>query len=130
MVASTWRSGAAMADGLGDLPTHWLAPIGTAIGAAGLWLANKAIGKAAVQTALNSGFSSILAEYRQTNAALVLQLRTERAEHEAERDELKGEIRGLQQSLDSLQNYLRKHDIQVPNPTPVGRRLAPPDDPV
>lgn len=78
--------------------------IGAAIGAFGLWLANRMLGKAAFQSAINTGFSELLK-------------RTEEM-HEAERRGwretelgLRGEIVNLRQTISSLTSDLRRRGV-------------------
>lgn len=133
MSYATMRSGGFMSDGVGSA-LHWIAaPLGAAIGAAGLWLANRLVGKAAVQSALNAGFRDLLEAHQRQNTALVETLRRERIEHNTERLELLGEIRNLNQTIRSLRTYLAKHGHEdIPDLGPASTevvRLDSPDDP-
>lgn len=81
------------------LPTTWLAGL---LGAFGLWLANRVMGKAAFQTAINEGFSSLLSQVRAENAELhgELVIKNKRIE------QLEGQVRELQQLVQSLRQRM------------------------
>lgn len=92
------------------------------MGAAGLWLANRLVGKAAVQSALNTGFKSLMEEMRAQNAMLVADLERERKENNAERvawaserATMRGELRNLMQTVESLKALLRRNGVQIPD---------------
>lgn len=101
-----------------DLEPSWVAGISAAVtamlGAAGLWLANRLMGKAAFQTAINNGFKALLDEVQEDRAELRRTLEKERAEAAVERAQLRGEIRGLTQVIESLKVQLRTHGIPIP----------------
>lgn len=118
----------ALAGDMGSVdPTHSSAltamagSLGAIIGAFGLWIASRMMGKAAFQTAMNDGFAKLMAaqasvneELQRTMAADRLALSTERLAWAGERASLKGEIRNLMQALDSLKSELRRHGIAIP----------------
>lgn len=111
-----------MADGGFDVSLGIWAPVGAAVGAAGLWLANRLVGKAAVQSALNSGFQTLFTELQEERALLVSTLKEERVQSDkdrvaaaAERSELRGEIRNLMQTVESLKSLLRRNGVQIPD---------------
>lgn len=88
--------------------------ITAAIGAVGLWLANRMAGKAAVQAALNQGFEKL---YTELHAQLVeerKQRNADRIRYEATTSQLQGEINNLTQALESLKHELRRHNIPIP----------------
>lgn len=111
-----------MADGGFDVSPGLWAPVGAAVGAAGLWLANRLVGKAAVQSALNSGFQTLFTELQEERALLVATLKEERIQSDkdrvaaaTERSELRGEIRNLMQTVESLKSLLRRHGVSIPD---------------
>lgn len=120
----TWGRGYAMAgDAPGLDPTHagfltttlgWLAGLATAtVGAIGLWLAQRVLGKAAFQTAMNDGFAKLndklqveMDRREKVIAAEHLAIAAERIAWSEERTALKGRIRQLEQTVGSLQRQL------------------------
>lgn len=106
--------------------------ITTAFGAAGLWLAQRMMGKAAFQNAINTGFSSLLdqlQEERATYQAAVTSLREElKVERAARHDEqiktaaeiaqLRGDVMNLTQAKLSLEELLRRSGVEIPRPPP------------
>lgn len=101
-----------------DLEPSWIAAAGTvivgALGMVGLWLANRLMGKAAFQQAINSGFKNLLDEVNADREALRKTLEHERLETAIERDSLRGEIRQLNQLVESLMRMLRDNGIPLP----------------
>jgi hypothetical protein len=107
----------------------WITAVGTAVGAViggfALWCANRLLGKAAFQTAINAGFSSLTDQLQEERSLLLAQIASERraAERErlqsaAERASLRGEIRNLTQVVESLKALLRANGIEVPELRP------------
>lgn len=94
---------------------------GAALGAFGLWLANRLLGKAAFQTAINDGFAKLTKELQEERDVYRRELTKERIEWAGERATLQGEIRNLMQSIESLKNELRRHGIAIPQGSVVGR---------
>lgn len=93
------------------------AVIGTAgagIGAFGLWLANRMLGKAAFQTAINSGFKELTDQLQEERQALMAELSAERLANHQERTQLRGEVSQLRQVVESLKNLLRRHGVDIP----------------
>lgn len=88
--------------------------VGALIGGFCLWLANRMMGKAAFQAAINTGFASLLAEVNRDRAELRATIERERVETATERAHLRGEISNLMQSIDSLHAELRRHGIAIP----------------
>lgn len=92
----------------------WLAGLATAaIGAIGLWLAQRVLGKAAFQTAISEGFNKLTDQLQEERERLTREIAAERAQHEAERvawhtqrATLKGEIRNLKQAVWGLEKRL------------------------
>lgn len=88
----------------------WLSGLATAtVGALGLWMAQRVLGKAAFQTAMNDGFAKLndklQAEMDRQNKAFEKERATFTAERIAWSDEkasLKGRIRQLEQTVRSL----------------------------
>jgi hypothetical protein len=97
------------------------------IGAIGLWFANRVMGRAAFQQAINSGFKELvdgLQEERKELTAKLNELETKydkvQADSLAERAQLRGEIINLTQVVVSLENLLRDNGVPVPE------RIRPP----
>ncbi|MET3527277.1 hypothetical protein [Phenylobacterium koreense] len=106
-----------MSDGLPDAPGLWTAlagAIGAAFGGVSLWLANRLMGKAAFQQAINSGFSELTKQLREERDFFRNQLAEERIAWAAERAEANGKILNLTQSIESLKHLLIRHGIPVP----------------
>lgn len=121
----------ALASGVGGLePQPGLlaamsAVVGAVMGSLGLWLANRMMGKAAFQTAINDGFAKLTKElqeerdgYRAELVASRSAWAEERVIWSADRASLKGEIRNLMQSIESLKSVLRGHGIPIPDARP------------
>ncbi|HJR83457.1 MAG TPA: hypothetical protein VJ775_05975 [Sphingomicrobium sp.] len=121
-----WSMRAVAVNG-GDFGEHvgffgWLTGIATAgLGAFGLWLANRMLGKAAFQTAINDGFAKLTKELQHERDALREELKVERLRGEGERASLKGEIRNLMQTIESLKSELRRHGVPIPEGSAIGR---------
>lgn len=94
---------------------------GALAGAIGLWLANRLLGKAAFQTAINDGFTKLTQELQEERESLRKTLNEERVSWAAERATLQGEIRNLMQTIESLKNALRRHGVPIAE----GRALEP-----
>lgn len=100
----------------------WLSGLATAtVGALGLWLAQRVLGKAAFQTAINDGFAKLTAELQEERDQLKRELAAEHARIQAERvtwatdrASMLGEIRNLKQLVQSLKALLRKHGVEIP----------------
>lgn len=92
----------------------WIAGLATAtVGATGLWLAQRVLGKAAFQTAINDGFAKLTTDLQEERDRLLREIAAERtviaAERIAwseERSQLKGRIRQLEQVVQGLQRRL------------------------
>lgn len=97
----------------------WFAPIvavvSATLGAFGLWLANRMLGKAAFQTAINSGFDKLTDQLQEERAALLKERNEERVAWAAERAQLRGEIINLTQAVESLKAYLRRNGLDIPD---------------
>lgn len=85
--------------------TPALALVSAAIGAAGLWLANRMMGKAAFEQAMNSRFQVLMERTEAFHA-------TERASWHEERLHMRGEIVNLKQTVATLTNALRRFGVQ------------------
>lgn len=119
-----------MADGVGgpDAVSVWTAAsaaVGAALGAFGLWLANRMLGKAAFQSAINDGFKGLTDQLQEERTALRAELERERESARAElnderlagareRAQLRGEIINLTQTIEGLKRLLRVHGIDIP----------------
>lgn len=122
----TWaREYCAVAGDVGGVDAShagWIAAAATAVGAAigafGLWLANRMLGEAAFQTVINTGFNQLLDQQRKLHeaerAAWKEELDRERIERAAERAQHTGEIINVAQALESLKSYLRRNGLDVP----------------
>lgn len=88
--------------------------IGAALGACGLWLASRMMGKAAFQTAINSGFTELTKQVREERDFFRKQLSDERIAWAAERAEFNGKVLNLTQSIESLKHLLIRNGIPVP----------------
>ncbi len=102
--------------GMENLDPFWTA-VGAAIGAVGLWVANRLLGKAAFQTAINDGFAKLTQGLQEERDMYRDQLARERVEHARAEAELRGEIRNLRQTIESLKNFLRRSGFHVPDDT-------------
>lgn len=78
--------------------------IGAAIGAFGLWLANRMLGKAAFEAMMTSRFKEIMDQQRALHAE-------ERAMWRATELGLRGDIVNLHQTIDSLTSDLRRRGV-------------------
>jgi hypothetical protein len=94
----------------------WLGGAVTAgLGAFGLWLANRTLGRAAFQTAMNDGFSKLTDQLQEERKEMQARWDAERIAWAAERAQLRGEIINLTQAVESLKSLLRRSGIQVPD---------------
>ena len=89
--------------------------IGALIGAVGLWGANRMMGRAAVQQALNDGFSKLARDLQEERTQLRKDLADERLRAEQERAALHGEITQLRRVVEGLKTLLRRNGIEVPD---------------
>lgn len=107
-----------MSDGLPpEAAPFWAALtgiIGAALGACGLWLANRLMGKAAFQQAINSGFTELTKQVREERDFFRKQLAEERIAWSAERADFNGKILNLTQAVESLKHLLVRNGIPVP----------------
>ena len=84
----------------------WMAGVATAtIGAVGLWLAQRMVGKAAFEQAMNARFQVLMDQTSAFHAS-------ERASWQAERLQLRGEIVNLKQIVATLTDSLRRQGVQ------------------
>lgn len=95
--------------------------VGAALGACGLWLANRLLGKAAIQAQLNLQFKDFTDQLQEERAEMKKAWDAERASWRdekvawaGERAQLRGEIINLTQSIESLKSLLRRNGIDVP----------------
>lgn len=106
-----------------DIEATFLGAMGAsaagAIGAFGLWLANRTLGKAAFQTAINDGFNKLLERVQKERDQLTQELENERAEAAKERTQLRGELHNLMQVVLSLKRLLQQHGIDIPPDLPL-----------
>ena len=112
--------GVAVAGGIGGgaeqpgLITVIAGLVGTVMGSVGLWLANRLMGKAAFQTAINAGFAALTQELQEERNALRRELTEARVHWDAERAQLRGEIGNLTATIEGLKELLRRNGIPVP----------------
>lgn len=103
----------------------WFAAIGAvvaaALGAAGLWLANRLVGKAAIQAQLNIQFKDFTDQLQEERTEMKkawdaerTMWREEKVAWAGERAQLRGEIINLTQAIESLKSYLRRNGLDVP----------------
>lgn len=88
--------------------------IGAALGAFGLWLANRLLGKAAIQAALNASFKEFTDQLQEERTVLLAERTAERLAWASERAQLRGEVINLTQAIESLKSLLRRNGIDVP----------------
>lgn len=88
--------------------------VGALLGAAGLWFANRLLGKAAFQTAINHGFKELTDQLQEERRGLMAELSAERMANSAERSQMRGEISNLRQVVESLKNVLRMNGLPIP----------------
>ncbi len=98
---------------------------GAALGAVGLWLANRLLGKAAFQTAINDGFAKLLQAQQSESESLRGELEAARVSWAAQRATFEGEIRNLVQAVESLKAELRRHGIPIPGARISGNEADP-----
>lgn len=98
----------------GPLAAMWTA-IGAAVGAFGLWIANRMLGKAAIQTALNASFKEFTDQLQEERKTLLEERTAERLVWAKRDAELRGEIINLTQTIESLKALLRRNGIDVPD---------------
>lgn len=110
-----------MAGDVGGVDVSQHGPLAAAIGllsaglgAFGLWLANRMLGKAAFQTAINAGFKDLTDQLQEERADLQKRWDAERVAWAAERAQLRGEIINLTQAVESLKSLLRRRGIDLP----------------
>lgn len=102
----------------------WLQGLATAtVGAVGLFWAQRVLGKAAFQNAINDGFAKLHAVEESHRVRLELELGALRTAFDAakvqwaaERASLQGEIRNLTQANESLRHHLQRNGIRMPEP--------------
>lgn len=91
-----------------------VAMVAAALGAFGLWLANRMLGKAAFQTAINAGFKDLTDQLQEERAAMREELTVERVRSAAVEAQLRGEVLNLTQVIEGLKKILRENGIKVP----------------
>lgn len=84
-------------------------------GALGLWLANRLMGKAAFQTAINQGFDELTNQLQEERKQLLAEIELGRARGRAERAELADKIADLVRTVEGLKALLRAHGIDIPD---------------
>ncbi|MDZ4373815.1 MAG: hypothetical protein U1C74_20665 [Phenylobacterium sp.] len=89
--------------------------VAAALGAFGLWLANRMLGRAAFQTAINEGFNKLTDQIQEERDALRKELLDERVARAAKEAELYGAILNLTQTVESLKSLLRRAGIPIPD---------------
>lgn len=109
-----------------DVAGPVMGALATVIGGALLWLAQRLLGKAAVQQAINAGFVDLMEQNRlelkasrEARDALAEELARERTERAAERAEFVGEINQLKAVIRGLERFLREQGLPIPaRPSP------------
>lgn len=94
-----------MSDRLPEAAPAWVAitgVVGAALGAFGLWLANRMLGKAAFQTAINSRFRDLTYQLQEARDFFRHRMAAERVVWATERADFGGQIRNVTQALESL----------------------------
>ena len=91
------------------------AVVSAVLGALGLWLANRIMGKAAFQTAINQGFEALTNQLQEERSQLLAEIENGRARGRAERAELADKIADLVRTVEGLKALLRAHGIDVPD---------------
>jgi len=84
-------------------------------GALGLWWANRLMGKAAFQTAINQGFDELTNQLQEERKQLLAEIESGRARGRAERAELADKIADLVRTVEGLKALLRAHGIDIPD---------------
>ena len=96
----------------------WFAPmvgvVSAALGAFGVWLASRVMGKAAFQQAINNGFDGLVNRLNEERAKADIAHNAERVAWAAERAQLRGEIINLTQAVESLKALLRRNGLDIP----------------
>lgn len=106
-----------MSDGLQESAPFWATitgVVGAALGAFGLWLANRMLGKAAIQTALNTMAKDLIDQLQEERAEMKRAWDADRLAGAAREAQLRGEIINLTQAVESLKAHLRRKGIDVP----------------
>jgi hypothetical protein len=88
--------------------------VGAAVGAFGLWVANRLLGKAAIQAQLNTSFKEFTDQLQEERRELLAERTAERLAWAARDAQLRGEIINLIQTVESLKALLRRNGIDVP----------------
>ena len=91
------------------------AVVSAVLGAMGLWLANRVMGKAAFQTAINQGFEALTNQLQEERSQLLAEIEMGRARGRAERAELADKIADLVRTVEGLKALLRAHGIDIPD---------------
>ncbi|TXH31616.1 MAG: hypothetical protein E6Q94_07770 [Burkholderiaceae bacterium] len=99
---------------LQHLGTVLTSVVSAAFGALGLWWANRVLGKAAFQTAINQGFEALTNQLQEERSQLLAEIENGRARGRAERAELASKIADLVHTVEGLKALLRAHGIDVP----------------
>lgn len=127
----------AMADGVGGEAPGLITAVATTggamIGGFALWLANRLMGRAAFQTAINDGFAKLVQEVQEERDvakrerdAFKSALEAERIAWAEERAHLQGELRNVMQVVESLKRLLVRAGIEIPEPPgAIGREAQP-----
>lgn len=89
--------------------------VSAVLGAMGLWLANRVMGKAAFQTAINQGFEALTNQLQEERKQLLAEIEMGRARGRAERAELADKIADLVRTVEGLKALLRAHGIDIPD---------------
>ena len=105
----------------GGVLTAAMALAGAVVGGVALWLAQRLLGKAAFQQAINDGFAKLTAQLQDERDLAKRELEQRQLAWEGERASLKGEIRNLTQTMESLKRDLARGGYELPSTSGAGR---------
>lgn len=88
--------------------------VSAAFGALGLWWANRVLGKAAFQTAINQGFEALTNQLQEERKELLAEIEEGRRRGRDERAALTAKINELVRTVEGLKALLRVNGIDVP----------------
>lgn len=100
---------------LAHLGTVVTSVVSAVFGALGLWWANRVLGKAAFQTAINQGFEALTNQLQEERVQLLAEIEQGRTRGREERAALTEKINELVRTVEGLKSLLRAHGIDVPD---------------